>query len=169
MITTENWHDIAPQLRQLWDEGHTTAEIGRRLGVTKNTIAGKAYRLGLPKRDKPKTLIGRPKKVTEQTLPKLRSEPLIEPPAVIPSRQTTAAHDRNAAQVKITARPAKPTPRLIKIPEPTAPPKYGRVINCLWPIGHPGTKDYRSCDTPSEAGRPYCEAHVKVAYSSAGR
>lgn len=157
MITTENWHDLEPKLRQLWDEGHSAAEIGRRIGVTKNTIVGKAYRLGLPKRDTPKALRNLPKRVRRPT----QTETPTTPP-----RQTTAAHDRNAAKVKITARPSKPTPRLIKIPEP---PKYGRVINCLWPIGHPGTKDYRSCDTPSEAGKPYCEAHVKVAYSSAGR
>lgn len=160
MPTTVSRHDIAPQLRQLWDEGHTTAEIGRRLGVTKNTIVGKAYRLGLPKREMPKAL---------RNLPKRVRRPIQTETPPIPPRQTTAAHDRNAAKVKITARPSKPTPRLIKIPEPPMPPKYGRVINCLWPIGHPGTKDYRSCDTPSEAGRPYCEAHVKVAYSSAGR
>lgn len=34
----------------LWDEGITTAEIGRRLGVTKNAVVGKAHRLGLPQR-----------------------------------------------------------------------------------------------------------------------
>ncbi len=33
----------------LWDEGHSTAEIGRRMGVTKNAIVGKAH---LPRRDR---------------------------------------------------------------------------------------------------------------------
>jgi GcrA cell cycle regulator len=35
------------QLIQLWDEGVTTAEIGRRIGVTKNAVIGKVHRLGL--------------------------------------------------------------------------------------------------------------------------
>jgi len=35
------------QLTVLWDEGVTTAEIGRRIGVTKNAVIGKVHRLGL--------------------------------------------------------------------------------------------------------------------------
>ena len=37
------------RLRELWDEGHSTAEIGRRLGVSKNAVVGKAHRLDLPR------------------------------------------------------------------------------------------------------------------------
>src|SRR4028118_921286 len=40
-------------LRGLWAEGHSTAEIGRRMGVTKNAIVGKAHRLDLPARPRP--------------------------------------------------------------------------------------------------------------------
>src|SRR3712207_3370404 len=40
-------------LRALWAEGHSTAEIGRRMGVTKNAIVGKAHRLDLPSRPSP--------------------------------------------------------------------------------------------------------------------
>src|SRR5271155_3390062 len=48
------WSDeVIGQLRGLWDEGHSTAEIGRRLGVTKNAIVGKAHRLDLPARPSP--------------------------------------------------------------------------------------------------------------------
>ena len=34
-------------LTQLWEEGITTAEIGRRIGVTKNAVIGKVHRIGL--------------------------------------------------------------------------------------------------------------------------
>lgn len=52
------WTDDAVlRLRSLWDEGHSTAEIGRRLGVSKNAVIGKAHRLDLPGRPSP---IGRP-------------------------------------------------------------------------------------------------------------
>ena len=40
--------DRVGALRRLWDEGHATAEIGRRLRVSKNAIVGKAHRLDLP-------------------------------------------------------------------------------------------------------------------------
>ena len=48
------WTDtVISNLRRLWDEGHATAEIGRRLGVTKNAVIGKAHRLELPRRPSP--------------------------------------------------------------------------------------------------------------------
>jgi GcrA cell cycle regulator len=34
-------------LKLLWDEGVTTAEIGRRIGVSKNAVVGKVHRIGL--------------------------------------------------------------------------------------------------------------------------
>ena len=34
-------------LVRLWEEGVTTAEIGRRIGVTKNAVIGKVHRIGL--------------------------------------------------------------------------------------------------------------------------
>lgn len=41
------------RLRALWAEGHSTAEIGRRMGLSKNAIVGRAHRLNLPKRANP--------------------------------------------------------------------------------------------------------------------
>lgn len=38
------------KLRALWDEGLSSSEIGRRMGVSKNAILGKAHRLSLPPR-----------------------------------------------------------------------------------------------------------------------
>jgi GcrA cell cycle regulator len=45
--------DDIQRLRTLWAEGHSTAEIGRRMGVSKNAIVGKAHRLDLPGRPSP--------------------------------------------------------------------------------------------------------------------
>jgi len=35
---------------------------------------------------------------------------------------------------------------------------------CKWPVGDPATDDFWFCGLPSEAGKPYCEAHVGVAF-----
>jgi GcrA cell cycle regulator len=40
-------------LTNLWSEGLSTAEIGRRLGITKNAVVGKAHRLSLTPRPSP--------------------------------------------------------------------------------------------------------------------
>jgi GcrA cell cycle regulator len=49
MIGSWNEHNTA-RLRELWDEGVPAAEIGRRLGITKNAVIGKAWRLDLTPR-----------------------------------------------------------------------------------------------------------------------
>ncbi|WP_241232903.1 GcrA family cell cycle regulator, partial [Paracoccus haematequi] len=35
---------------------------------------------------------------------------------------------------------------------------------CKWPIGDPATDKFWFCGLPSQAGKPYCEAHVSVAF-----
>ena len=35
---------------------------------------------------------------------------------------------------------------------------------CKWPVGDPATEDFWFCGLPSQAGKPYCEAHVGVAF-----
>src|SRR5487761_1420900 len=45
--------ELVQNLARLWDEGHSTAEIGRRLGVSKNAVVGKAPRLALTPRPSP--------------------------------------------------------------------------------------------------------------------
>lgn len=45
--------DLVARLRELWDEGHSAAEIGRRIGMSKNAVVSKAHRLDLPERPSP--------------------------------------------------------------------------------------------------------------------
>ncbi|MCC0080020.1 MAG: GcrA cell cycle regulator [Rhodobacter sp.] len=35
---------------------------------------------------------------------------------------------------------------------------------CKWPIGDPATEEFWFCGLPSVPGKPYCEAHVSVAF-----
>ncbi len=41
------------ELKRLWNEGLTTGDIGKALGVSKNAVVGKAHRLGLNSRPSP--------------------------------------------------------------------------------------------------------------------
>ena len=67
------WTDATvTRLRQLWDDGHSTAEIGRRLGVSKNAVVGKAHRLDLPGRPSPISAgSGKPRPPRRPQVPKL--------------------------------------------------------------------------------------------------
>ena len=35
---------------------------------------------------------------------------------------------------------------------------------CKWPVGDPATDDFWFCGLATQAGKPYCEAHVGVAF-----
>ena len=140
-------------LRGLWADGHSTAEIGRRLGVSKNAVVGKAHRLDLParpspiRRDGPGS--GQPRRSVPRphgsTLPPLSSaQPLALPQAIAPQRP-------------------RPVPTPIRV-QPIAPRPYGRLVACCWPIGEPGTREFHFCDAESEPGKPYCEEHARRAY-----
>ena len=42
------WDDVnVARLRELWDQGLPTAQIGKLIGFTKNAVVGKAHRIGL--------------------------------------------------------------------------------------------------------------------------
>lgn len=45
--------DRLKELKKHWNSGLSISQIGRKLGVTRNAVAGKAHRLKLPKRQSP--------------------------------------------------------------------------------------------------------------------
>jgi GcrA cell cycle regulator len=163
-------------LRELWAHGHSTAEIGRRLGVTKNAIVGKAHRLDLTARpspirrdttNPPSERVPAPLRSEGPTLPPLASA--VEQPASYPVQAI-----RLAAVAPPSPRPV-PAPRPFTALAPASPPvravmppasmQYRRSApSCCWPIGEPGKRDFHFCDDPSIPGKPYCEEHAKLAY-----
>ncbi|HEY5210070.1 MAG TPA: GcrA family cell cycle regulator [Stellaceae bacterium] len=46
-------NELVDQLSALWQQGLSTAEIGRKLGISKNAVVGKAHRLMLTPRPSP--------------------------------------------------------------------------------------------------------------------
>ena len=54
-----NWsEERVERLRVLWRKGLSTAEIGRELGVSKNSVVGKAYRMK-DMEPRPSPIVGR--------------------------------------------------------------------------------------------------------------
>ncbi len=162
--------DVILRLRGFWEEGHSTAEIGRRLGVSKNAVVGKAHRLDLPARPSPirrdgiQAVIRRPScRIAGPTLPPLSSNA----PASPPPPKATAAFVSNDPPVKAAApvvSSPRPPPRAVEIPRLSVARPFARLIACCWPIGEPGTKSFRFCDDGAVSGKPYCAAHAALAY-----
>lgn len=53
MIESVWTRELTDRLVELWNAGHPTAEIGRRLGVGKNAVVSKVHRIGLVPRPSP--------------------------------------------------------------------------------------------------------------------
>lgn len=156
MNTDKDWTtDAVGMLRTLWAEGHTTAEIGRRMGLTKNAVIGKAHRLQLPKRPSPIRRGGTPRprapaRVRRPTLPPLAS--VTNPTIPMPASASTR-------------RPSVPSvERRTPVPTPIRPYAGASGKPCCWPLGEPGQPGFRFCEAGSAPGRPYCPEHADVAY-----
>ena len=154
-----DWNDeTIARLRQFWTEGHSTAEIGRRMGVSKNSVVGKAHRLDLAARPSPirRTVVGEsvpraaaPRRSTGPTLPSLANAPAASAPVAQPTPAVEAP----------APRPAMTPPALRAVATRSA-----RLAPCCWPIGEPGTKTFRFCDADATSGKPYCSEHAQIAY-----
>lgn len=137
------------QLREWWpDLSISAAEMGRRLGCSKNSIVGKAQRLGLPRRESPIQRNG---------------------PGLSDSREAQRLRaDRQPTQTPLERPPAIATkPEFTAPPRPVAPPVVPTrraVESCCWPFGDPGTRTFRFCDDASLSGKPYCDEHAKLAF-----
>jgi len=66
---TTVWSDQhITKLRKLWGDGHTTGEIGKKLGVSKNAVVGKAHRLGLKSRPSPIKRVAKPQQEEKERI-----------------------------------------------------------------------------------------------------
>lgn len=141
------------RLKALWAEGHSTAEIGRRMGISKNAVVGKAHRLNLP---------ARPSPIRRDAVP--RPAPVPRAPRPMPAARQVPPPMLRAAPVAVApvvaAAPAAPVVRAFPA---AARPRFGSR-SCCWPIGEPGTSGFRFCGADPMAGKPYCTEHAALAY-----
>ncbi len=130
------------KLRELWDQGLPTAQIGKLLGFTKNAVVGKAHRIGLERRPSPiRRASSKPdrKKARSPVMPKLNFE----------SKNETLPVQKDVG----TFQPA--VKNLFNLN-----PKRG----CEWPNGHPDETDFEFCGKDRFEDKPYCLEHCAVAY-----
>ncbi len=138
-----NWQ--IGELKRLWLEGLSTAEIGRQIGMTKNAVIGKSHRIALSPRPSP----------IRQRLPGApRPAPRRSAVAMAPPRPTPEA-------------PPAPAEAAPSNPEPES--SAGKVVDitgprCAWPIGDPREADFHFCGRRALASKPYCTDHYAIAY-----
>src|SRR4051812_23242717 len=134
------------QLRAYWAEGHSTAEIGRRMGISKNAVVGKAHRLNLDARPSP---IRREAEAGErpaaQPPPGGGGGPGPPPPAP-PRRPPPPA--REAVAIRRLEQPAAAPAAVVR------PFQRISTRTCCWPLGEPGTPEFRFCSGEALTSKP---------------
>ena len=163
------WTDeMVEQLKQMWQEGLTTGEIGKRLNVSKNSIVGKVHRLGLsgrpsPIKKKDEEAEKKPQSPAKATAPKTGKAPAPKEekkvaPTVV-ARETSTEVLKKAAPERTgtdcaTPRNTSGLTMLTDLDNHT----------CRWPIGDPKDDNFHFCGKKIKIGQTYCEEHAAVAY-----
>jgi GcrA cell cycle regulator len=162
-----DWASLEPLLIELWDDLSVTAkEIAKRLGpsVTKNSVIGKAHRLGLPTRPTGwlgKTVVRPPK--GKQALPEGTHPKRVERPTKHDAKKPKIA--KSPAVAPPPPDPPPPPPQ----PQPSPKAQYEYTIldltshTCRWPIGQ--QPPYMYCGLKPFDELPYCEYHSRVAFT----
>ncbi len=161
-------------LKKMWGEGQSASQIAKELGgVTRNAVIGKVHRLGLSNRtggggtskaaprDKAKAT---PKaktatKAAEIPVPVKRPVGHLRR-AIIPAGQPLPPQpsaNEISPEALASVREVEKTAKKIGLMELTE-------RTCKWPIGDPATDEFWFCGLAVKTGKPYCEAHVSVAF-----
>ena len=188
-----SWTDERVEtLKKMWGEGQSASQIAKELGgVTRNAVIGKVHRLGLSNRaGSSASAPAKPaaKEKVAPSAPKMETKAAIKPkPAVkasVPAIKEEVLLDENGIPISAARRaiipagqPLPPQPSANEI-SPEALAKVNEVEKsakkislmeltektCKWPVGDPATSDFWFCGLPTQTGKPYCEAHVGVAF-----
>lgn len=135
-------NELVEELKQLWEKGLTTGEIGKALGVTKNSVVGKAHRLGLNSRPSPiRRNDEEEETVNVETAPVEKKKPVKK--AAPPKKEVE-----------------KKAEKLFTVSDLTS-------TSCRWPIGDPKDENFHFCGKEALPDKPYCAEHAAIAYVSA--
>lgn len=184
-----SWTDERVEvLKKMWGEGQSASQIAKELGgVTRNAVIGKVHRLGLSNRNAASTSAdstAKAKPVKAQPKVSAAAKPATPKPApkTEPARKETPPVPQAAPISRLKAiipagQPLPPQPSANEI-DPEALAKVTEIEKkakkltlmeltertCKWPVGDPATPDFWFCGLPVKSGKPYCEAHVGVAF-----
>ena len=186
-----SWTDERVEtLKRMWGEGQSASTIAKELGgVTRNAVIGKVHRLGLSNRQGPAAAA---KADAADAADSKSAEPkAAQAPAQAQAPAPVAKKEEPLEPATYSAEPpATPIRKIIPAGQPLPPQPSANEISpealekvravekgaarlnlmqltertCKWPIGDPATEAFWFCGLPSQAGKPYCEAHVSVAF-----
>ena len=150
-----NWTtEREDELRAHWANGESAAVIAEVMGdgLTRNSVLGKAHRMGLPGR---KTVA---RKAPRTPRRRLDARTMSVAVRLGKARKT----DVQTVEEALSHIKAKPLPGEAWDALPDTTPIPLMMLSdetCRWPIGDPLTAGFGFCGCPVEAGRVYCAPH----------
>ena len=129
-------------LKKLWNDGVATSRIGEQLGFTKNAVIGKAFRLGIERRQNSRKKISQPASFSSTTL----------------YRETSSS----SSSISVKKEPIR---RREKFSFKKSIVGTGNFRSCQWPIGDPLEEGFHYCGGQNIPTKPYCIEHFKKAYN----
>ena len=130
-------------LKKLWNEGVATSRIGEQLGFTKNAVIGKAFRLGLERRQNSRKKTAHSQSVSSATM--YRESSNSGHSHISPKRENTRRREKFSFKKSIVG--------------------TGSFKSCQWPIGDPLEEGFHYCGGQNIPTKPYCIEHYKKAYN----
>ena len=166
------WTDeMVEDLKRMWEEGLTTGEIGKRLGVSKNSIVGKVHRLQLSGRPSPIKKKDAPAEETvAQTKPMKAEKSAPQPDKPKEEKKEKAPAKKEEEVVADVSAPLSvPAPKTVS--KPSGKTMLTDLDNhtCRWPIGDPKDENFHFCGKKVKIGQTYCEEHANIAYVKPGK
>lgn len=179
-----SWTDERVEiLKTMWTEGKSASQIAKELGgVTRNAVIGKVHRLGLSNRNGSGGAAdggskAKPAKPATKAKPAAKTPKQETKPVESPKETAPAAPVSRIKPIIPAGQPLPPQPSANEI-DPEALAKVSEIEKkakklslmeltertCKWPVGDPATDDFWFCGLPVQSGKPYCEAHVGVAF-----
>ena len=185
---SKSWdNSILKKLKGLVGKGLSTAEIGKKLGISKNAVVGKLHRMGWnsgagesatekSKKESGKSSASKP--VAKKTAPvkPVKSKKITKSTKVPKNAKVaTKAKDvkKSNAAIKPSVEPKKIVGRPIanrggnvhqRIVQHALEMANLKPNQCRWPIGDPDSENFHFCGNPVFVGKPYCYEHCKQAY-----
>lgn len=169
--------NVLKKLKALVGKGLSTAEIGKKLGLSKNAIVGKLHRMGwnagaTDSDAKPAKKAGvkkpAPKKVEKKTVAVKavkKAAPAPKPVKVAPKKENKTvekpAPKKTGGHAIAGSRGISVHQRMVQHALEMANLKPNQ---CRWPIGDPDSENFHFCGNPVFVGKPYCYEHCKQAY-----
>ena len=167
------WTDkMVDDLKVMWKQGLTTAEIAKRLGVSKNSVVGKVHRLELDARPSPIKTKSKDEEIQKPEKP-------AKPAKKACKKSVEAAPKVVAEEPKIEPEPQPKKEESVKVEDKVLAPKPAVVTKsydgnakltdldnhtCRWPLGDPKDENFHFCGRKVRTGQTYCEEHAALAY-----